>query len=250
VRIGNRNFSPKFWPSLATVLILPILVVLGFWQLDRADQKRSQYEILMRRQLEEAIDINRTGERINDKDKMLWRTVNASGHFNEDIQILLDNQVMNNQVGYFVFTPFALTGTGIWFLVNRGWVAVGNDRSQVPAFNRTEGTVSIAGTVMNAPVAGVSLGEIVDEQMAPGVYRLQVIDIAHVNTLIGVELMPYIIRLNPDSQYGYRRAWHRSESGENVHLAYAFQWFLLAVTLLLIYIVVNLEKDQGRINDE
>jgi len=250
VRIGNRNFSPTFWPSLATLLILPVLIALGLWQLDRADQKRSQHEIVMKRQLQEAIDINRAGTRINDKNEMLWRNVSANGHFNEDIQILLDNQVMNNQAGYFVFTPFTLTGSGKWFLLNRGWVTVGKDRSQLPVFNRTEGTVSIAGTATNAPVTGVSLGEVVDEQMAPGVYRLQVIDIAHISGLIGIELMPYIIRLNPDSQYGYARVWHRPESGENVHLAYAFQWFLLAITLLLIYIVVNLEKFQDRKNDE
>ena len=247
MRIGNRNFSPKFWPSLATLLLLPALIALGLWQLDRADQKRTYYEVLVKRQTKATININQDNARIN-SDEMLWRKVYAKGHFDEDVQILLDNQIMKNQVGYYVFTPFKLAEHDTWFLVNRGWVGVGNDRDQLPAFNRTKNLVSISGTAMNVPARGIRLGEIIDETPAPGVYRLQAIDIAHISKLTGIQFMPYIIRLNPDSQYGYARAWEMPDSGEDVHLAYAFQWFLLAITLLIIYIMVNLEKVQDSEN--
>ena len=59
-------------------------------------------------------------------------------------------------------------------------------------------------------------------------------------------LMPYIIRLDPGSKYGYVRKWAKPDSGEDVNLAYAFQWFLLAITLLLIYIIVNVKKIQDQ----
>jgi len=181
---------------------------------------------------------------------MLGRKLIASGSFNENIQVLLDNQIMNNRVGYFIFTPFKLAQQDTWFLVNRGWVAVGDDRDELPAFNRAMNIVSISGTAMNVPASGIRLGEIIDEQVATGVYRLQAIDIAHVGKLLGIQFMPYIIRLGPDSQYGYTRAWDAPDSGEDVHLAYAFQWFLLAITLLIIYIMVNLERVQYQKDDE
>ena len=206
--------------------------------------------MLVKRQSEEAININQDRGGRNNKEEMLWRNVSANGHFMEDIQILLDNQVINSQAGYFVFTPFKLTGQVTWFLVNRGWVAVGNDRNQIPAFNKTGGIVTISGTAVNVPASGIRLGEIIDEQLASGVYRLQVVDIAHVSKLTGIRFMPYTIRLDPDSQYCYVCVRNRPESGEEVHLAYAFQWFLLAVTLLIIYIMVNLEKARDEKKDE
>lgn len=244
MRIGNRNFSPKFWPSLVTILLFPVLIALGIWQLDRADQKRSHYEMLVKRQAEEVININQNPARINNADKILGRKLVATGKFNENIQILLDNQIMKNQAGYFVFTPFNLAGRDTWILVNRGWVAVGENRNQLPGLTRTEGVVSISGTAMNVPATGIHLGEIIDERPWPGVYRLQTMDIPHIGKLTGITFMPYIIRLDPVSQYGYERMWSTPDSGENVHLAYALQWFLLAITLLLIYIIVNLEKVQ------
>ena len=70
---------------------------------------------------------------------------------------------MENKAGYFVFTPFNLAGKDIWYLVNRGWVAVGEERNQIPGFIRTDGIVSISGTAMNVPARGIQLGEIIDE---------------------------------------------------------------------------------------
>ena len=223
-----------------------MLIALGFWQLDRADQKRSRYEALIKRQSEAAVNINRDTTGIDNINEMLGRKLIAKGHFDEKIQILLDNRVMNGRAGYLVFTPFKPVGQDKWFLVNRGWVGTGNDRNQLPALVKTEGVVSVSGTVVNVPATGIHIGKIIDEQMEPGIYRLQVINISHISKLIGVMIMPYIIRLDPDSKYGYVRKWVKPDSGEEVNLAYAFQWFLLAVTLLLIYIIVNVEKVQDQ----
>ena len=36
MRFGNYKFSPGLWPTLATLLLLPLLTGLGIWQLERA----------------------------------------------------------------------------------------------------------------------------------------------------------------------------------------------------------------------
>ena len=33
------KFRPGLWPTVATLILLALFVRLGFWQLDRADQK-------------------------------------------------------------------------------------------------------------------------------------------------------------------------------------------------------------------
>ena len=55
-------------------------------------------------------------------------------------------------------------------------------------------------------------------------------------------LYPYIIRLSPESNHGYIRNWQLQNSGENVHVGYAFQWFAFAATLFVIYFVMNIKK--------
>ena len=39
MRIVFWDFAPSLWPTLAVLLILPLFLSLGFWQLDRAEQK-------------------------------------------------------------------------------------------------------------------------------------------------------------------------------------------------------------------
>ncbi|WP_277302707.1 SURF1 family cytochrome oxidase biogenesis protein, partial [Pseudomonas viridiflava] len=36
-----KRFAPGLWPTLIVLLLLPVLISLGFWQLERGEQKRS-----------------------------------------------------------------------------------------------------------------------------------------------------------------------------------------------------------------
>ena len=40
MRISTFNFTPGLWPSIATLLLLPFLIGLGIWQLERASWKQ------------------------------------------------------------------------------------------------------------------------------------------------------------------------------------------------------------------
>ena len=39
MRVGKWQFDPSLWPSLATLVLLVVLVLLGMWQLRRAEYK-------------------------------------------------------------------------------------------------------------------------------------------------------------------------------------------------------------------
>lgn len=51
-----------------------------------------------------------------------------------------------------------------------------------------------------------------------------------------------IVRLNPASPHGYVRDWQIVPFSPQRHLGYAFQWFALAVGMLVIFIVVNTNR--------
>jgi len=40
MQIGNKTFKPGIIPTIVFLLVLPVLLRLGFWQLDRAEEKR------------------------------------------------------------------------------------------------------------------------------------------------------------------------------------------------------------------
>ena len=244
MRIGHWHFLPGLWPSIATITLFPILVSLGLWQLDRAAQKREMHADFLAHQSSAVVDLNRDKVIRNNKTEMIWRRVKATGYFLEDLQILLDNQVMNSQAGYFVYTPLQLVDENDLILVNRGWIPVGYDRNQLPALVKTEGVVTVSGVAKNVPVVGITLGKSIPEQIAPGIYRLLQLDLDQVSELVGKKVMSYIVRLDPGSAHGYVRQWNKPGTGEDKHLGYAFQWFAFAVTLLVIYFLVNLKKER------
>ena len=66
MRVGAHYlFSPGLVPSVMVVLGLPVLIALGFWQLDRAEQK-GELVAAFERMADAppiAVDVGRMGER-------------------------------------------------------------------------------------------------------------------------------------------------------------------------------------------
>ncbi len=250
LNFGNWIFYPKLITSFFTIIFFTLFLKLGFWQLDRAEQKRQLHSFLNDRQAKEAIDLNNNF--IRNSSDLLWRKVTATGYFLEQNQILLDNQVNDTQAGYYVYTPFKVKNVDDVFLVNRGWLPSGMDRSKSPNLNFTKGEVTIEGVFKEEPKTGLLLMENQIEKLNENITRLQKIDTKEVSKLIKIKnfknnsfittLYPYIIRLSPESNHGYIRNWQLQNSGENVHVGYAFQWFAFAATLFVIYFVMNIKK--------
>ena len=80
-----------------------------------------------------------------------------AGHFDQTRQILIDNMMNGERAGYFVITPFALTGGG-WLLVNRGWIPLGASRAERPAIPVGSDTRRIRGRADNMPSPGIQMG--------------------------------------------------------------------------------------------
>ncbi len=240
--IGNWCFSPRLITSLLALVFFCLFISLGIWQLDRADYKRTLYSDFENRQSGQAIDLNHDNTKLSDKEEIIWRHVNATGEFLEQYQILLDNQVEKGQAGYYVYTPFKLEQSEHAVLVNRGWLSTDNDRTVSPALIMTNDLVNIMGLAKEEPKTGLLLKNMPPEQMNKGVYRVQRLNIDEVAELTKTKLLPYIVRLEPESKHGYRRQWQLPGSGVSIHNGYAFQWFAFATVLLIIYLVLNIKN--------
>ncbi|MCF6204900.1 MAG: SURF1 family protein [Methylococcaceae bacterium] len=221
--------------GLFFLLVLTFLILLGFWQLGRADEKRSFLA-------EQKLSINREEVDLlslipDDLEKLRYRKTKITGHYDQHHQFLIDNQIVKGQAGYFVMTPLVLAGMNKAVLVNRGWVPLNKDRLILPDITiKTESTTTLAGRINNFPVVGMKLpGAEIPTESWPSV--VQLVDINILSKKLGVPLFPFQVELDPALNEGFLRDWKTNLTiSPEKHVAYAVQWFGLAVTLTILFI--------------
>lgn len=238
MRIGRFEFIPGLWPTMATLVLLPLLCGLGFWQIDRADAKR---ELLDGYALHShAAPVSVDAAAAFDVAQQ-YHHVRIAGRYDVAHQFLLDNQVNDGVAGYHVFTPLLLADGRRAILVNRGWLAPGASRQDLPAVPAPAGPVTLTGVLAPLPGHGVLLGaDIETDTRWPRV--VQAIEPTRLQRDLDVSLAPQIVLLDASEPAGFRRQWQIVGFGPERNLGYAFQWFAMAAAVLAIYIGVNTRR--------
>ena len=59
---------------------------------------------------------------------------------------------------------------------------------------------------------------------------------------VGEELIPITLLLEAFATEGFDRDWTPPGNGEARHLGYAFQWFALAVTVVVVSVIILLRR--------
>ncbi|WP_374088303.1 SURF1 family protein [Methylomicrobium lacus] len=221
-------------PTLVVLCILPILIALGFWQLDRAEQKRAFFAAQKNGMAAPVLQL--TAATADEKDVLRYRSAVASGHYDGDHQILIDNQIAGGKVGYFVLTPFILADGNKAVLVNRGWVPAHQDRKTLPDPALQQNPAQISGRINHFPGVGIKLAG-ADQPSAGWPAVVQVADSAILSARLGYPVFPFMIELDKQAPEGYRREWREvSVMPPEQHVAYAVQWFGLALALVLLFL--------------
>ena len=220
-----------------------LFAALGMWQLDRAAQKRVMFAEFERRGNAPEVDLNQAD--VDHSAALAGHRAAAAGRY-RDATILLDNQVHRGRAGYLVYTAFELNGRKESVLVNRGWIRASANRSRAPELPTPTESQRLDGRLSPPPQAGLLLkGSDVIERLADGMWRVQGIDFAALTATVGVELLPMTVLLDGDAPYGFVREWTPPGSDENRHLGYAFQWFAMAVTVVIVTVVVTLRSGKA-----
>jgi surfeit locus 1 family protein len=175
-----------------------------------------------------------------------YQHIETDGHYDQARQILIDNMVNNERAGYFVITPFALSGGG-WLLVNRGWVPLGSSRASRPAIAVAGDLRRVRGRADHMPSPGIQLGT--KGKLAPP-YPVVAAFPNHAELAQLLEEYSWtkatdLVLLDPAEPDGYVRSWAPPGFAPMRHIGYAVQWFALALTLLAIYVVTNIGKGRS-----
>ncbi len=212
--------------------LLPVTVALGFWQLQRAGEKRQLLAEFEQRKTSPA----RSLADLADSDKLSYRRVTARGRFDNDRTVLLANRIRQGRYGYEVVTPFDIEGNG-WVLVNRGWIAGGLDRQELPRIPGVSGEVLISGYLYRSPGSHFTVG---DEQWRGSWPEVtQNLEFDRLSQRLGLALPSYSLRLEATAPGALATGWEVVNVEPRRHTAYAVQWFALSLALVVLSVFAN-----------
>jgi len=258
--VGLRQlFNRRRLPGTIGVLILALLFIrLGFWQLDRLAQRKQLAE--QTRMNLAAPPLVLSGENIpSDFTGMIYRHIIVSGYYDFDGEVVLRNQnwIDNNGVhhnGVHLLTPLRIAGSELAVLVDRGWIPVSlGDEANRSAF-RQMGLVSVQG-VLRAPQTKSQMGLVREPTLPPGETRRDKWNFANVRAIeeqAGYPLLDVYVQEEPtglDAALPYTKKL-APDTSQGAHLGFAFQWFSLALIILIGYPIVVRKQETPTLGSE
>jgi surfeit locus 1 family protein len=228
------SFTPKIWSIIVTAAFIFLFIELGNWQLSRADEKNAQQEKLDMLSKQPIIMLPNTRVKLDD---FQYREVEIRGEYLPSHTIYLDNKTFKGVAGYHVLTPIRLVNSSLHVLINRGWVAAGFDRSVLPDVPLVQGEMIVTGVVVSPEQRMLQL---TDQVITGAVWNN--LDVQRYEEITGLELQPILVLQQDQIEDGLVRQWDRPDSGSAKNMGYAIQWFSLAATAFIIFLVLNVKR--------
>lgn len=219
--------------SIATILFMLLFLVLGNWQLQRAEQKRIAQAAFENNQSAVPLELSQLPS-----DPPMYARVRLRGHYDNQHSFLLDNRISHGRFGYEIITPFLPQHTTRPVLVDRGWIAGDPSRIQRPVIDPVEGEVEISGMVYRDTARFHFFDNTRETQWPRLIQSLQLNDL---QTQLGVELLPFAIRIDANNAGAYRTEWQvfNIGFGPERHIAYAVTWFAMALTVAVMWLLLS-----------
>ena len=230
--------SAPWWAMTALAVALCVAFLgLGRWQWQRGQARQKEWDAFARG----ADEVRPLGASKMD-DVPRFARVALTGRFRPDRQFLLDNRSHGGEPGYEVLTPLELAD-GRALLVDRGWVAFTGSRARLPDVSFAPApVVTLVGRVDNLPSAGLDYGRAPPALNGSWPRLTSYPRMSELAQALDHVLERRIVLLDPSAADGYVRDWRPPGLPPARHLAYAIQWWLFAVTLVVIWSVASVRR--------
>ncbi len=250
----NYRFRPDWKTSVFVLVFLPVLISLGFWQLQREQEKLDILASHQQRMALPAVTLADSWHSLLGAESS-FRRVRLEGAFLARPTLLLDNKIHEGTVGYQVIQPFQLASQNqnpnklTW--VNRGWVAAGRLRSELPVIETPKGVVTLQAQVYQSLGKAIVLDDaVVDQSVLSGQAVQPIIaqqfDVSEMQGVMSdAEHFPHLLRLEADSVGAYTVNWPAVNTRPEKHQAYAIQWFAMAIALFTFYLIRSIERENS-----
>ena len=226
-----------FWGVLGSIFILlmaALFVRLGFWQLDRLEQRRERNAALQGAMALPVLELRDSAALVlADPDAYLYRRVRVRGRYDPRRALVLRGRTDGGNPGVHLLAPLAFGGdTAV--MVNRGWVPSADAVTIDPLAHAEPGEREVAGILIAAPATEDAAPL---ERVVAGVrvHTFARLPLDSLRTASPGALLPlYVQQLSgtppPDS---LPRRVAVPPLSEGSHFGYALQWFSFAAIALV-----------------
>ena len=222
-------------PSILITATFAFLVSLGFWQLERADDKRS-IEASIKQANTGSVELIKKEEGLQSKE---YYEVRLQGKYLSDKQFIYDNQIVDQVSGYYVLTPYALEGQSKAILINRGFIPWNGRRGKLADIVIGQETREIK-VQISKPIKRMELKP--SEVGIQFPVLIQSIDLQDMADRAKVDFSSVIGLLDASASNGFIRKWEPYTGSIEKHIGYAVQWFLMALVLAIIGIRIAIKQ--------
>lgn len=249
------QFQPGWRMTLFTGVMLPLTLTLGFWQVDRAAEKRQMESAYLSKIT--ALPVPPTATALDTP----FQRIRVTGEFTNEI-FLVDNQVANGKPGYWVLQVLQVRQVrqvereqkqqqqqkqklkhkagaetdAVRLLVNRGHVSAPATRDTLPEVDTPAGPITLIGVVW--PFTGL-IPVLDDDEWPDGwpkrVQRLDVHRMAQLSDAAAAE-----IRLEAGQPGVLLAAPFATVLSDAKHRGYAATWFGLAIALVCLFVIYGM----------
>lgn len=239
--------------SLFILLAAALCVRLGFWQLDRLEQRLERNRLIEERMVAPVLmltsaDIDTAG--------LAYRTVELRGEYDLARSFVLAGRAMDGSPGVHIVTPLRLENDGGFVLVNRGWLPSPDAASVDLAPYREIGPIHLHGmAVPFFPSAEADARErssstiriaAEDDERTPHRVWFRPDDQA-VRASLPYPVADFIVQALPQEGAPERpKRIPPPTLDRGPHLGYAIQWFCFAAVALVGWAVMVFRRDEKR----
>jgi len=233
------KFTPKLWSTLLTATVVTLFCTLGVWQYHRAQFKKKLLADYAARQVLTPIKL----ADIKNPEDALFYPIEIEGFFDTEHQLLIENKFHNHQIGVEVLTPLVLKDRSI-VLVNRGWVVEAPPSKPAAQKARIDDQTRIMGIIHSIPKKIFKIGEIPVTSTWPKYIQNNSWDEIK-RVMPNNKFKPFIIVLDKRDKHSFTPIFTPSIMPPERHLGYAFQWFAMALAILIIFVAVNTKRSDN-----
>ena len=227
-----NSFKSKI--LIFAIIFVPITISLGFWQLDRAEEKReiiANYDELL------------TSEPINLNVKTIyknWQPITTIGRF-KDIVIFEDNAILSGRAGFKIYHLFE-NGDGSYVFVHRGFIERNMVKNNLPLINTPKGKQSLEGSVLIKE--DNSFVQDIEESDARIIQEFNIERLINKFPILKDRyLHPFLFNLDIRDNKKFLAIEKPVNMAASKHIGYAIQWFGLCIALITLTIYAFRRKD-------
>ncbi|HEX9791492.1 MAG TPA: SURF1 family protein [Kiloniellales bacterium] len=236
------RFRPRLWPTLAALTMLAVLVGLGTWQMQRLAEKQALIAELAARADQAPTELPAT---ISDPAALEFAPVLLHGQFRHDRELFVGARVYQGEAGFHVVTPFVLADRRA-VLVDRGWVPGARKAPETRAAGQIAGTVTVDGILRTGGWKGNDLFRPANSPQENLWLWMDLPAMAAHAGVADTATSFYVAAGGAVNPGGLPVGGLGRPEVRNTHFGYAMTWYALALVLLVIYVVHQSQRRDGR----